>query len=148
MRILATAFVVTTFVACEPVHVHECVSGRAGIEVAAAYAAEYWPDVVDSATDLLVSCKPQDLIESSSCLFSRVERPEACSLRGGPGSRARIAVSHDEDAAIVVCHELQHLRDAVWFAGDGCQSHSIDCGYDVDAVERCEQAVHDFRGGA
>ena len=146
MRIFAITIVVVA--ACDPVDVDQCANGRIGIEVAAAYAAEHWPDVEESASYLLVSCRPQDIIESSSCLFSRVERVEACSLRGGPGSRAKIRVSHDEDAAIVVCHELQHLRDLVWFDGGGCQSHTIDCHYDVDAVARCEQAVHDFRGGA
>lgn len=133
---------------CGEVVVHECVNGAEGIEAAAAYAADHWPDVRDQAAYLLVSCKPQDVIERSisSCARARVKRPESCAvLRRTPGGRARIDVSHDEDAAISVCHELQHLRDAVWFTADGCQSHEMTCNYDADAVAQCEAAVFQFR---
>lgn len=134
--------------ACDEVHVHDCTKGRDGVEVAAAYAAEHWPDVYDDATYLLASCKPQDVIDTSisSCALSLADRRESCAVhKATAGRRARIDISHDEDAAIVACHELHHLRDEVWFTIDGCASHEQTCGYDEAAVDRCEQAVRDFR---
>lgn len=146
IRLVVVALLIT---ACDDVVVHECTTGREGVEVAAAYAADHWPDVVDDASYLLVSCKPQDVIDSSisSCALALADRRESCAVhKAADGTRARIDVSHDEDAAISTCHELQHLRDPVWFTPDGCASHEQTCGYDVDGVARCEQAVRDFRG--
>jgi hypothetical protein len=142
---LALSFVAS----CDEVAVHKCVNGAEGIEAAAAYVADHWPDAQYQAAYLLVDCKPQAVIESSisSCARARVKRPESCAvLRRAPGARARIDISHDEDAAISVCHELQHMRDAVWFTDDGCQSHEMTCNYNADAVAQCEDAVFQFRG--
>lgn len=143
-------FAILVFVfACEPVRVYECTNGVEGVEVAIAYASKHWPDVRFQTDALLVHCKPQETIETSinSCAMARVERPESCAVhrRENVGSHARIDISHDEDAAISTCHEVQHLRDQVWVDGNGCQSHLSDCNYDKDAVARCEQAVRDFR---
>lgn len=150
MKRLATLIVAAVLTSsCAGVQAYQCTTGREGVEAAATYAAEHWPDAREDATHLLVSCKPQEVLATSisSCGLSNVKRPESCAVhKAAPGRPARIDVSHDEDAAIATCHELQHLRDAVWFTTDGCQSHDLEtCGYDTVAVERCEEAVRTFR---
>ena len=130
------------------VQVHACYNGADGLDEAIAYAAVNWPDVEYQTEFLLISCKDQDLVESiSSCGLSSTQKPESCvTTRRAPGSPARIIISHDEDAALSACHELQHLRDAVWFTPDGCQSHDTLCNYNAYEVERCEEAVRLYRG--
>lgn len=126
------------------VRTYECTKGAEGIDTAVAFMAEFVPDVVDN---LQVFCDDERALASiTRCGRAKAKHIESCLMwiGGGPYA-ARIYVSHDEDAAKSVCHELEHAVPAAWTSEDGCQSHLQSCGFSTAQMQACQAAVDEFR---
>jgi hypothetical protein len=126
------------------VRVYDCVKGADGIDAAVEFMADKAPNTVDN---LQIFCDSEDSLQSiSKCGRAKAKHIESCLMWTGEGPYSgRIYISHDEDAAISVCHELEHAVPEVWDTEDGCQSHEMSCNYDELEVAACKAAVEKSR---